>query len=102
MNDRRCEVRNMDDFNTIPLDYVIKEAQTTDPKYCDKKYVVYYNIKEKGQTIHINTYYIVEGDVINLCKYYDRRLCDTIEEYKRLDESYIESQAYGSWMDGAR
>ena len=26
----------------------------------------------------------------------------TIEEYEKLDLKYIESQAYGSWMDGAR
>lgn len=92
----------MIDFIKISLDNVMKEAQTTDPRYCDKKYVVYYNANEKGKKVRINTYYNVEGDGINLCKYYDRGLCDTIEEYKKLDQSYIESQAYGSWMDGAR
>ena len=34
--------------------------------------------------------------------HYDRELCDTIEEYQNLSQEYIESQAYGSWMDGAR
>lgn len=37
-----------------------------------------------------------------LCKSYDRGLCDAIEEYEKLNLKYIESQAYGSWMDGAR
>lgn len=41
-------------------------------------------------------------NVMMLCKSYDRGLCDTIEEYEKLDLKYIESQAYGSWMDGAR
>ena len=29
-------------------------------------------------------------------------LCNTMDEYRNLDLKYIESQAYGSWMDGAR
>ena len=28
--------------------------------------------------------------------------CDTLEEYNKLFIEYIEEQAYGSWMDGAR
>lgn len=45
---------------------------------------------------------IIEGNVIQLCKYYDRGLCDTLEEYTKLEMSFVERQAYGSWMDGAR
>lgn len=92
----------MNDFIKISLDKVIKEGQTTVSGYCDKKYVVYYNEKDKRQKIHINTYYFVKNNVIELCRYYDRWLCDTIEDYNKLDVNYIESQAYGSWMDGAR
>lgn len=92
----------MSDFVKLPLDKVIKEGQTIEPRYCDKQYVVYFNAKEKRQKVRINTYYLKEDNVIKLCRYYDRGLCDTIEEYEKLDSRYIEEQAYGSWMDGAR
>ena len=48
---------------------------------------------------------LTEGQTIapEYCdKSYDRGLCDAIEEYEKLNLKYIESQAYGSWMDGAR
>lgn len=92
----------MDDFIKIGIENIIKESQTTDPRYCDKKYVIYYNKKEKREKIRINTYYYNDGKKIKLCRYYDRGLCNTMDEYKNLDLQYIESQAYGSWMDGAR
>ena len=78
------------------------EGQTTVPEYCDKKYVIYYNPKETRHKVRINTYYYQNNNVMMLYKSYDRGLCDTVEEYKMLDLKYIESQAYGSWMDGAR
>lgn len=92
----------MRDYITISISSIIKESQTTEPGYCNKKYIVYYNVEEDKQKIHINTYYNKKENVIELCKHYDRELCDTIEEYEKLNLHYIESQAYGSWMDGAR
>lgn len=92
----------MRDFIELPMDKIIKESQTTGKGFGDKKYVVYININDPRQKVRINTYYLKENNVIKLCKYYDRGLCDTIEEYERLSIRYIETQAYGSWMDGAR
>lgn len=37
----------------------------------------------------------------NCCSYYDRKLCDTISKFEEMSKEKIESQAYGSWMDGA-
>ncbi len=92
----------MSDFIKIPIENVIREGQTVTSGYCDKKYVIYFNKKGKGKKARINTYFLVENNMIELCKYYDRGLCDTIEDYHKLDIDYIERQAYGSWMDGAR
>lgn len=92
----------MSDFIEISKDQVIVESQTTTPGYCDRVYLIYYNEKEKRQKIRINTYYYETNGMIKLCKHYDRGLCDTMEEYYNLSADYIESQAYGSYMDGAR
>ncbi len=92
----------MRDYIELPMDKIIKESQTTEKRFCDKKYVVYININDPKQKVHINTEYFKENNVIKLCKYYDRGLCDTVEEYERLNIRYIEAQAYGSWMDGAK
>lgn len=93
---------NMGNYIKLQLDNIIKEGKTTAPEYCNKKYVIYYNPKETGRKVRINTDYYKNDNVIKLCKSYDRGLCDTMEEYEKLDLKYIESQAYGSWMDGAR
>lgn len=90
------------DYIKLPIENIIKESQTTNKNYCDKRYVVYENKKDFRQKIRVNTYYLKNGDEIKLSRYYDRGLCDTIEEYENLDLEYIEEQAYGSWMDGAR
>ncbi len=90
----------MRDFIELPMDKIIKESQMTEKGFCDKKYVVYININDPRQKVRINTYYLKGNNAIKLCKYYDRGLCDTIEEYERLNIRYIEAQVYGSWMDG--
>lgn len=58
--------------------------------------------RKTRQKVRINTDYYQNDNVMMLCKSYDRGLCDAIEEYEKLNLKYIESQAYGSWMDGAR
>ncbi len=87
------------DFIKVSTENILKEGQTIISKYCDKKYVIYIN---KDSKIYINTYYTKKGNVLDLCTYYNRLLCNTIDEYEKLDLQYIESQAYGSYMDGAR
>lgn len=93
---------NMENYIKLQMKNIITESQTIAPEYCDKKYVIYYNPEETRQKVRINTDYYQNENVMMLCKYYDRGLCDTVEEYEKLDLKYIESQAYGSWMDGAR
>lgn len=92
----------MERYIAIQKENILKEDTTIMPEYCDKKYVIYYNLSDDRQKVRINTDYYKKDNVIMLSKAYDRGLCDTIEEYKKLDLKYIESQAYGSWMDGAR
>lgn len=91
----------MKDFIEISADNIIKESKTQIPRYCDKQYIIYIDPNNSHYKIRINTYYL-KGTTVSLCIHYDRGLCNTIEEYNRLPIEYIESQAYGSWMDGAR
>ena len=84
------------------MENILTKGQTIAPEYCDKKYVIYYNPKEARQKVRINTDYYQSDNTMMLCKFYDRGLCYTMEEYEKLDLKYIESQAYGSWMDGTR
>jgi hypothetical protein len=92
----------MNDFIEISIDNIIKESITENPDYCNKQYIIYINPNNSHKKIRINTYYLPQETKIKLCMHYDRGLCDTIEEYQSLSQEYIESQAYGSWMDGAR
>lgn len=92
----------MGNYIDVPVNSIIKESRTTKPGYCDKKYVIYVNPKASGRKIRVNTDYYKNENVLKLCRYYDRGLCNTIEEYENLTLEDIESQAYGSWMDGAR
>lgn len=89
----------MSDYLHLPAENILKED--TSVKH-GTKYVIYINPEDYRQNIHINTFYILRGDSVELCTKYDRSLCGTIDEYYRLDPNYIESQAYGAYMDGAR
>lgn len=62
------------------------------------EYIVYFI----NQSVHVNTdYQIIAKGMYRCCVYYDRKLCDTILEFKKMSKKKIESQAYNSWMDGA-
>lgn len=92
----------MIDFIEIPIENIIKESFTEYPGYGDKQYIVYKDPNNSCKKIRVNTYYFRNETKARLCIYYDRGLCNTLEEYSHLSKGYIESQAYGSWMDGAR
>ena len=92
----------MGDFTEISVDNIIKESRTEKPGRCDKQYIVYLNPDDSHEKIRVNTYYRLQGKTVSLCTYYDRGLCDTLEEYNRLSVDYVERQAYNSWMDGAK
>ena len=92
----------MGDFIEISADNIIKESRTEKPDRCDKQYIVYLSPDDSHAKIRVNTYYRLQGKTVSLCTYYDRGLCDTLEEYNRLPVDYVERQAYNSWMDGAR
>ncbi len=92
----------MGDFIEIPADNVIEESITESPGYGSKPYLAYLSPDDSRQKIRVNTYFLPQGGNVRLCVCYDRGLCNTLEEYRRLPLSYIESMAYGSWMDGAR
>lgn len=56
-----------------------------------------------GNEIRVNTdFQEKQNGILKCCLHYDRMLCRTIEEYRKLTIEEIESQAYGSWWDGAR
>lgn len=102
----------MKDFIDIPVSSILKESVTKIPKYCHKPYIVYRNSNHCNKKIRVNTYFYrikfpflgekFLPEKMRLCVYYDRGLCDTFEEYNCLLIEYIEREAYGSWMDGAR
>ncbi len=92
----------MSEQKRIPSSSVILESVTTDEKYCCKNYVIYLDSGSSGNKIRINTEYKSNGDTVLINRFYDRGLCDSVEELESMDLKSIESQAYGSWMDGAR
>lgn len=96
----------MKDFFEIDEKQIILQG-TTNPPYGEHKYIAYLN--KEDNYIHVNTYYYkVSDNIYKCCTHYDRKLCDdvkiirTIEELRETAMKYIETQAYGSWMDGAR
>ena len=82
--------------------YIQGNGKTQNPNYCDKQYIVYISPGDPRKKIRVNTYYLPQEEKVRICTHYDRGLCDTLEEYEKLPIEYIEEQAYGSWMDGAR
>ena len=63
-------------------------------------YLVY---RAQSGEIRVNTYFNEKSDnEYECCKYYDRHLSNSMEEYERLSKEEFENQVYGSWMDGAR
>ncbi|MBQ8824425.1 MAG: hypothetical protein IJZ64_04250 [Ruminococcus sp.] len=70
------------------------------------KFIVYLdeNNSERNRiNVRVSTdYYEVKKGVYECCIYYDRGLCNTIDEFRNITIGEIERQAYGSYMDGAR
>lgn len=91
----------MQDFFYISKEDIILQGKTHEP-YSEHDFIVYVNPNDNRNKIRINTYFVEYEEGIQCCHFYDRGLCDTIDEYKKLNMYEIESQAYGSWMDGAR
>lgn len=53
--------------------------------------------------IFVNTdYYEISRGVYICSSSYNRKLCDTKEEFLKISVEKIEIQAYGAYMDGAR
>lgn len=100
--DVRAWKEKMKSFFEIPTDNIIKESITENPDYCYKKYIVYISSDDSQHKIHVNTDFLIQGIKARLCIHYDRRLCDTLEEYNSMSTEHIERQVYDSWMDGAR
>lgn len=88
-------VNDENPFTEIPVGNIIKESIAK-----GHQYIIFINPNDSK--ILVNTYYKMKGNKVSLCILYTRKLCDTLEEYKRLSIEYIEGEAYGSWMDGAR
>lgn len=88
-------------FFILKKEEILLEGCTSE-KYGEHRYILYKNIKD-GQ-IHVNTEYCnsdqLKPEEIRCCKYYDRSLYT--DSISNISEDTIESQAYGSWMDGAR
>ncbi len=64
------------------------------------KFIVYL---AKDNKLHVNAEFKKnKNDIYSCCKYYDRELCGSLEEYLKLTVLEIEEKAYGAFMDGAR
>lgn len=92
----------MRNYIEIPADNVIMESKQEYDGIMDIPYIIYLSPDDVRWKIRINTYYLPQGATVKICVHYDRGLCKTMEEYNCLPISYIEEQAYGAWMDGAR
>ena len=89
----------MASYIKIKRENIILHGITHNP-WSEHRFIVYRN---KDKQIRINTdYYKIKDGIYECCVYYDRGLCHTIEEFRKLTIEAIEKQAYGSWMDGAR
>lgn len=84
-------------FKEISAADIIKKGRTAGFGGVD--YIIYIGSDKR---VHINGDYRTEGKKSFIGIHYDRRLCDTLDEYRSLDPDKIESQAYGAYMDGAR
>lgn len=90
----------MRSYLDIPYTSILKEVKS-EKRGCHD-YIVYLNPEDPKYQVHVNAFYIKRGSAVELCMKYDRSLCRTPNEYDFLDPNYIESQAYGAFMDGAR
>lgn len=75
----------------------------THPPLGEHRFIVYISESDSRRQIHVNAdYYQPEDGIYSCYKYYDRGLCGTFDELRRMTYKEIEAQAYGAWMDGAR
>lgn len=88
-------MRKTDDFFEIGSGSIIDRGADRS----GHDYIVYCS---GNGSVRVNTYFTNKNDNYSCCVFYDRKLCDNIEDYNDLSAEYIESQAYGSYMDGAR
>lgn len=85
-------------YRSIPKKDVILYG-TTHQSLGGRAFIVY----PCGKEIRVNTEFEeLPNGILKCCLHYDRMLCRTVEDYRRLTIDEIESQAYGAWMDGAR
>lgn len=79
---------------------IILSSITHDP-WGNHRYIVYVN--ENSKIIRVNTYYEKINEAEYECYiYYDKPLCNTIDELRKMTIDEIERQAYCAWMDGAK
>lgn len=83
----------------IPYPNILREGRTVKSR---DAYIIYLSPEDTKYQVHINTFYIKRDNEVEICMGYDRCLCRTLNEYYSLNQEYIESQAYGAYMDGAR
>lgn len=93
-------IMNNDWFIVKVENYIDKGIVTLWSFKQDYPYLVY---RAQSGEVRVNTYFKEKSEnEYECCKYCDRLLTNSIEEYERLSKKDFESQVYGSWMDGAR
>lgn len=84
----------------IPYTSILKECLAV--KKGSHNYIIYCNPEDPKYQVHVNAFYIKRDNAVEIRMNYDRSLCRTMYDYYSLDPNYIENQAYGAFMDGAR
>lgn len=74
----------MSSFIEIPAENIIKESIAEISGYRDIPYVIYINPDDPRDKIRINTDFSQQGDTYEICRFYDRGLCNTIKELKKI------------------
>lgn len=92
----------MKDYIEIKEENILLNGKTHKP-WGEHRFIVYMSENNNRHRIRVNTdFYKISKGIYKCCIYYDRGLCNTIDEFRKLPIEVIENQAYGSWMDGAR
>ncbi len=90
----------MDYFFKIPEENILMFSTTRDT-LCNHSFIVYIDNLKGDIRVNADFRKSDSGNYI-CCKLYDRPLCNTVSDFKKMTTEEIENQAYGAYMDGAR
>ncbi|MDE5855111.1 MAG: hypothetical protein K2H19_08640, partial [Ruminococcus sp.] len=86
----------------VPKNNIIMQGITHYP-WSSHRFIVYFHEYKNEMHIDVNAYFHeTENGFYECLMYYNRHLCNNLEELRQMTFDDIERQAYGAYMDGAR